>query len=57
VDYFIDGVRVAHFADPSHAEEPLYFMLNLSLGGGYSVELEATGDIVDLYVDYVRVYT
>ncbi len=57
VDYYIDGVRVAHFDDPSHADEPHYFMLNLSLGGGYPISLGATGDIVDLYVDYVRVYT
>ncbi|MFC0681410.1 family 16 glycosylhydrolase [Lysobacter korlensis] len=57
VEYFIDGVRVARLTGLAHEAEPFYFMLNLALGGGYPIALEGTSDVVDLYVDSVRVYT
>ena len=38
-------------------DEPFYFMIDQSLGGGWPIKLAGTGDTIDLYVDWVRVYT
>ena len=53
--YYIDGVEVATSPVPVAAAEPFYFMLDLSAGGGWPVDLSGTGGTSDLYVDYVRV--
>ena len=57
VTFFIDGHRVAQTSDVRDESRPLYFMLNLALGGGWPVDLSRTGGTTDLYVDWVRVYT
>ena len=57
VAYYIDNKLVATLAGPTLADEPFFFMINESLGGGWPVNLSATGDVADLYVDWVRVYT
>ncbi|WP_194902602.1 glycoside hydrolase family 16 protein [Quadrisphaera sp. INWT6] len=56
-DFFVDGRRVASLAELSHTDEPFFFMLDLATGGGWPVDLAATGQTTDLYVDWVRVYT
>jgi beta-glucanase (GH16 family) len=55
--FFIDGVQIADLKDLGRYDEPFFFMLNLALGGGWPVDLSATGGTTDLYVDWVRVYT
>lgn len=57
VDYYIDNRLVATILHPILTEEPFYFMLDQSLGGGWPIKLAGTGDTIDLYVDWVRVYT
>lgn len=55
--YYIDGDEVAFIPNVAYSDEPFFFMLNLSLGGGYPIELDQTGGVKDMYVDWVRVYT
>ncbi|WP_432495900.1 glycoside hydrolase family 16 protein [Kineococcus gypseus] len=55
--FYVDGVEVADLRGLGRHEEPFYFMLDLALGGGWPVDLSATGGTTDLYVDWVRVYT
>lgn len=55
-DFYIDGDLVMSKTGLLRTEEPFYFMLNLELGGGWPVDLSATKEMADLYVDYIRVY-
>lgn len=55
--FFLDGRPVATLGELSHTDEPFFFMLDLATGGGWPVDLAATGQTTDLYVDWVRVYT
>ncbi|MEH3075715.1 MAG: family 16 glycosylhydrolase [Quadrisphaera sp.] len=55
--FYLDGRRVASLGELSHTDEPFFFMLDLATGGGWPVDLAATGQTTDLYVDWVRVYT
>jgi hypothetical protein len=55
--FYIDGVEVSSASGLPHDSEPYFFMIDLALGGGWPVDLSATGDISDLYVDWIRVYT
>ncbi|MFC0681409.1 family 16 glycosylhydrolase [Lysobacter korlensis] len=55
--FYIDGSEIGTFTDLSHSSEPFYFLVNLALDGGWPVDLSPSGETVDLYVDYVRVYT
>jgi hypothetical protein len=32
-------------------------MVNLALGGGWPVDLSPTGEVSDLYIDWIRVWT
>ena len=57
VAYYIDNKLVATLAGPTLTDEPFFFMIDESLGGGWPENLSATGDTADLYVDWVRVYT
>ena len=43
-------------ASPRVEQIPSYFMVNLAVGGGWPVDLSRYGNVVDMYVDYVRVY-
>lgn len=56
VIYYIDDVEVWRHASFAQANTPLYFMLNLALGGGWPIDLSPYGDQIDMYVDYVRVF-
>jgi len=55
--YYVDGVEVARVSGLSHTEEPFFFMVNLALSHDWPIDLSRTGDVTDLYVDWVRVYT
>lgn len=55
--FFIDGIEVSRASGLRAHDLPYYFMVNLALGGGWPIDLAATGDVTDLYVDWVRVYT
>lgn len=55
--FYIDGVQVHSSQGLQGSDRPFFFMLNLSLGGGWPVDLSPTGQTADLYVDWVRVYT
>lgn len=54
--YYIDGREVASAPQVRGGEEPMFFLVNLSLGGGFPINLASVQDRADLYVDYVRVY-
>ncbi|PWJ55112.1 Beta-glucanase, GH16 family [Quadrisphaera granulorum] len=55
--FFVDGRQTAHLDQLGLADQPFFFLLDLATGGGYDVDLAATGQVSDLYVDWVRVYT
>lgn len=54
--YYIDNVEVWRHATFDQAKTPLYFMINLALGGGWPIDLERYNNHVDMFVDYVRVF-
>lgn len=56
VIYYIDNVEVWRHDTFEQANTPLYFMINLALGGGWPIDLATYHDQIDLYVDYVRVF-
>lgn len=56
VTYYIDGRQVARIPQVVGGDQPMFFMLNLQLGGGWPVKLDTVGNRACLYVDYVRVY-
>ncbi|TNM59454.1 glycoside hydrolase family 16 protein [Streptomyces sp. NP160] len=57
VVFTTDGVETARIPRPEAGDEPFFFMLTLARGGGWPVDLSGTGDVADMYVDWVRVYT
>ncbi|MFT3860527.1 family 16 glycosylhydrolase [Micropruina sp.] len=56
IDFYVDGALVGSQDSVARQTEPWFFLLNLSLGGGYPVDLQNVGDTANLYVDWVRVY-
>jgi hypothetical protein len=55
--FYLDNVEVLRLpASPLAVQYPNYFMVNLATGGGWPVDLSRYGNIVDMYVDYIRVY-
>lgn len=56
--FYLDNVKVITLpASPLAVRDPTYFMVNLAVGGsGWPVDLSRYGNIVDMYVDYIRVY-
>jgi len=56
--YYCDNIAVGHHPTlPLSRTRPFYFMINLATGGGWPVNLSRYNGQVDMYVDYVRVYT
>ena len=56
--YYCDNIEVArHEVLPISKTKPFYFMINLSTGGGWPVDLSRYDGVIDMYVDYVRVYS
>lgn len=56
ITYYIDGRVVASAPQVGGGGAPMFFLVDLQLGGGWPVELTAVQDRAELYVDYVRVY-
>jgi len=56
VTFYVDGRPVHTAPQVRGGDEPLFFMVNLALGGGWPVNLAGVQDRADLYVDYIRVY-
>ena len=56
ITYYIDGRVVATAPQVHGGGSPMFFMVNLALGGGWPIDLAAVQDRATLYVDYVRVY-
>jgi hypothetical protein len=56
--FYLDDLEVMRLpAYPLAVKDPNYFMVNLAVGGsGWPVDLSRYGNIVDMYVDYIRVY-
>lgn len=54
--FFIDGEQVSSAPAVAEADDPFYFMLDLSLGAGWPIDLSGMNGVADLYVDFVRVY-
>jgi hypothetical protein len=55
--FYLDNVEVLRVpASPLAVQDPTYFMVNLATGGGWPVDLSRYGNIVDMYVDFIRVY-
>ena len=46
-----------HETMPLSQTRPLFFMINLATGGGWPVDLSRYDGRVDMYVDYIRVYS
>lgn len=56
--YYCDDIEVGrHETLPISKTKPFYFMINLATGGGWPVDLSRYNGMVDMYVDYVRVYS
>ncbi len=56
--YYCDDVEVGrHATFPLSKKQPLFFLIDLATGGGWPVDLSRYGGRVDMYVDYVRVYS
>lgn len=56
IRFFIDGQQVEILPQVPGGGSPLFFLLDLTLGGGWPINLGAVGDRGALYVDYVRVF-
>lgn len=55
--YYCDNIEVGRHATlPVSKMKPFFFMINLATGGGWPVDLSRYGGVIDMYVDYVRVY-
>jgi len=54
--YYCDNIEVGrHPTFSLSKQKPIFFLINLATGGGWPVDLSRYG-MVDMYVDYVRVY-
>lgn len=56
IRFYIDNKLVATAPQVRGGADPLFFMVNLALGGGWPIDLAATGGHASLYVDYIHVY-
>lgn len=54
--FYIDGVQVASAPQVRGGESPMFFMVDLALGGGWPVDLAGVQNRASLFVDYIRVY-
>ncbi len=56
--YYLDNIEIGHHKTfPISAKTPAFFLVNLATGGGWPVDLSRYDGTVDMYVDYIRVYT
>ena len=56
--YYCDNIEVGrHATMPISKKAKFYFLINLATGGGWPVDLSRYDGQVDMYVDFVRVYS
>jgi beta-glucanase (GH16 family) len=56
IRFSIDGKQVEQVPQAVGGDQPMFFMSDLTVGGGWPVALDAVRNRVALYVDYIRVY-
>lgn len=56
IAFFIDNKLVATAPQVNGGSDPMFFLVDLALGGGWPVNLASLRGHANLYVDYVRVY-
>ena len=56
ITFFIDGRQVAKAPQVTGGGAPMFFLVDLALGGGWPTALEPLQDRAVLYVDHIRVY-
>jgi beta-glucanase (GH16 family) len=56
ITFYVDGMVVSTAPQVGGGRAPMFFLVNLALGGGWPVDLTGTQNRARLYVDYVRVY-
>lgn len=56
IRFYIDNKMVASAPQVGGGDDPLFFMVDLALGGGWPIDLAATAGRASLYVDYIHVY-
>jgi len=55
--YYCDDIEIARNpTGPTSRKYPFFFLVNLATGGGWPVDLSRYNGVVDMYVDYIRVY-
>jgi hypothetical protein len=57
ITYLIDGEEVATAPPVPGDDDPLFFLVNLAMGGGWPIDMASVGGSAAVYVDWVRVYT
>jgi beta-glucanase (GH16 family) len=58
VTYYCDNIQVQKHATFMYAKvQPMFFLINLATGGGWPTDLSRYNGTIDMYVDYVRVYS
>lgn len=56
--YYCDNIEVQkHLTFEYSKTKPLFFLINLATGGGWETDLSRYDGLIDMYVDYVRVYS
>ena len=57
ITYYLDGREIERVPQVNAGDRPMFFMVNLALGGGWPIDLDDVDGRTSLYVDYIRVYT
>ncbi|HOK04252.1 MAG TPA: family 16 glycosylhydrolase [Victivallales bacterium] len=56
--YYCDNIEVARHKTLEFCKKyPIFFMVNLATGGGWPVDLSRYDGVIDMYIDYIRVYS
>ena len=55
--FYVDGTEITTMHGLINTDQPYYFLIDLAIGGGWPIDLDATAGVTDVYVDYVRAYT
>jgi beta-glucanase (GH16 family) len=55
ITFYVDGRVTATAPQVEGGDAPMFFLVDLALGGGWPIDLRSVQDRAALYVDYVRV--
>jgi len=56
IDHYVDGVRNSCITGVPFANEPMYFILNLAVGGNFPGDADPATFPAQFAIDYVRIY-